>query len=612
MYAIYIILSAHLVMQIASPNEQTVKDILKLYKFYFEKCRRLRVLTFQTLEHTAAINDVNELVLKVISKDYQIPIQIEYFNKNQSWRTKWNLDAIYLIISWDKVALLSICEANKQFLRSARGFFIIFFVAQLSTTDEFNVLEHFWHQFHIINAVAHAPFSENPLNSYKYEPFESKEKLKVYESNARKNRNYFEPIKNFQKHAIKVSMFYRVPTAIQGAPKSLKDNRIYRNLHKLGGYSGVDGMILMELCRKLNFKPVVVMPDTAPYHGVIYKNGTVTGALSLLLARKVALAADQSFIKNYGTDDIEFTTYIDGDIVCIVVPKSQPIPHWMMIFNCFTLSSWACILVTIIMLILLGTLILSRKSKRKPWLDMFAILLSVPTKLLAMNARRIYLLSCLIFSFIFYNTFQGNLVTSYTTTTYNPDISTLEELDKSGLLAYSTLDIFYNQSIMEKLGKKKLYLNQPIKTLNRTAYSRDTFTAERKKDAQLSISAVYLNSNGEKLLYLTKICPLSYILGYIVPRGSTYLSSFNSVIAKLVEGGFAQKWHSDVAYDMIIRTNFKNLVNTSVRAFDLRDVQVAFYILFCGSVVSCLVFAVELLCRDFTFTCFIISVLQRA
>lgn len=49
------------------------------------------------------------------------------------------------------------------------------------------------------------------------------------------------------------------------------------------------------------------------------------------------------FIKKYGIsdqEDIEFSTYVDFDRVCVFVPKAFKIPKGLRIYHLFPLSIW--------------------------------------------------------------------------------------------------------------------------------------------------------------------------------------------------------------------------------------------------------------------------------
>lgn len=49
------------------------------------------------------------------------------------------------------------------------------------------------------------------------------------------------------------------------------------------------------------------------------------------------------FIKKYSindVNDIEFTTYVEFDRVCVVVPKAAKIPKWLRIYHFFPPSVW--------------------------------------------------------------------------------------------------------------------------------------------------------------------------------------------------------------------------------------------------------------------------------
>lgn len=67
-------------------------------------------------------------------------------------------------------------------------------------------------------------------------------------------------------------------------------------------------------------------------------------------------------------------------------------------------------------------------------LEMWNIMFAAPSfELPQRNIERILLTACLLANLIITGTFQGSLTTAFSTITYYKDISTLEELDATGL-----------------------------------------------------------------------------------------------------------------------------------------------------------------------------------
>lgn len=60
-----------------------------------------------------------------------------------------------------------------------------------------------------------------------------------------------------------------------------------------------------------------------PFHQLQKQDGTFNGALGDLITHKADFFMNAAFIKDYETRELEFTTAIDDDKLCIVVQTAQ-------------------------------------------------------------------------------------------------------------------------------------------------------------------------------------------------------------------------------------------------------------------------------------------------
>lgn len=391
-------------------------------------------------------------------------------------------------------------------------------------------------------------------------------------------------------------MFHRMPTASKYLPKNLPDLWVYRQSLKRVGYGGLEGFMLTEMSKHLNFTPSVSASPDGERYGSILVNGSATGSLGQVIRRNVSIAMNVYFIKDYGTDMIEFTAPFNNDNVCVVVPKAERIPQWLSMFKCFAPDVWCLTGVTLLILTLLWLLIAKREggSPQFACLDMFLILVSAPLKVCFKKQHRLFLLSCLIFNLVITNIFQGTLVI-YSTVSYFRDINSLEDLDNSGLKILTTLNIFdYSDSeVVNRFRRKILYYGGS--NINRTAFKRDVSVIERKQDAKFLMSTIFLGQDGRSLLHVTNFCPITYSVSFIVPKGSPFLDAFNKLIVKYVEGGFTKKWYKDMACTIALEKKMSTGQAVKQKSFNLEDMKVAFYMWAIGMLLSILVFSVELL-----------------
>lgn len=86
---------------------------------------------------------------------------------------------------------------------------------------------------------------------------------------------------------------------------------------------------------------------------------------------------------------------------------------------------------------------------------------------------------------------QGSLVTSFSTAAYEPEIDTLEQLDKSGLPIVSSANTIKNffgtddNAVRNSLAKK--YFIENITALQITAFERRMCTVERFTDMNIIV-----------------------------------------------------------------------------------------------------------------------------
>lgn len=74
--------------------------------------------------------------------------------------------------------------------------------------------------------------------------------------------------------------------------------------------------------------------------GFRHPNGTLTGALKTVQTRKSDVAFIGYFIKDYETRDVEFSSPIYSDELCIVVKKAGRIPSFILPLIIFDKTLW--------------------------------------------------------------------------------------------------------------------------------------------------------------------------------------------------------------------------------------------------------------------------------
>ncbi|KAF7283854.1 hypothetical protein GWI33_022888 [Rhynchophorus ferrugineus] len=504
-------------------------------------------------------------------------------------------------------------EANRMtiFSRARQLHILIFTSSKFNLEHVGGLLVYLWHKYSIINVFAHNPLSKNHSDDFFiYKPFVVTSKgygqVQIHHaSNILNSYSVFtNNVINLHKYPMKISIFERYPTAIQTIPFNMRDQHIYDKVHDTSGYYGSDGVIISELASYMNFSIDSSMISKFDYYGRIAKNGTALGSLGQVVRREIDLQANARFYTDTGIQSIEYSILFDFDKICVLVPKSAEVPKWVKLYRIF----WNPLIVVVMFVFMLCGLInavLQRNIHRsfsEVFLEIYSIALGLSySSVLRSNAtlsRRIFLASCMLFFIVISTLLTAAMFKSYSTTIFLPEINTLEELDESGLIIKSSLDIFQDCStkLHRKLSKKIDRRWSNVSALDLAIKTKHYAGFERQHDAELKIHTDFTSADGTPQLHIVPECPSSFYMGYILPRGSPYLPTVNVVLQRFLEGGLILKWYSDFQCGFVIQARIRRERRSRKKfvPFNLEDMQSAFFILVIGYVLSLCVFITEL------------------
>ncbi|GLV40558.1 Ionotropic receptor 10a [Carabus blaptoides fortunei] len=526
----------------------------------------------------------------------------------------------FLSITWDVNDLYDFLqETTSNVIQNPRGSYMIVFVSPADQSDEDleNILRIIWERYGILNIYIKMPCSSRSKQAFRYSPFQFNDykwgvlRSFIIDEALTDSRQFRNSIWNFHGYPIHVSMFARKPTAVLVLPKAIKESSIYKILSRSGGYGGVDGMILAMIADYLNFTVIIVTPAADRKYGFVARNGTIVGSLGDVVNHKVAVSFNGRYLSVYGTDGYEFTTPVTNDLLCLIVPKAEKIPQWLITFHCFTVEAWIGIfglyvLVSMYWYSMKHINITGYQVKNHgqhcsdAFFDVLTLFISIPFRKISLSNQRIFVAFCMMFNIIFASCFQGSLYNSYSNTLHFRDINTLEELDKSGIQIVTSstglIAMFGNDTnpIIQRL-KDKIFVYNMSSSMDTAANSRNLAAFERKNDAKMRIKTDYTRvSDGVEMLHVMNECPWSYYLTYIVPRGSPYLPVFDMLITTFREAGLISKWNRDTNYAYILEKRVPpTMASDILEPFTLTDLQTAFFLLSFGLGIAMLVFLVE-------------------
>lgn len=396
-------------------------------------------------------------------------------------------------------------------------------------------------------------------------------------------------LKKFGTYKLKISMNPRQPTAILQYPKLYRENFIYRDLVPLRDFAGIDGCLLKTLTTHLNLSFEFINNTDSNKFGRVFPNGTTTGTLALITTHQADIGTNGRFIMNYG-NKFEFTVPYSSDQICAIVPKSSKVPKIIMLAQSLKFSTWFIIFLLYIICTLIWNLL---GNSSTGWWTIYAIFHGFPVRVVP--THKIFLISCMLFSIIVTSLIQGSFFKTFTTSTYYKDITTLKELDESGLPIAETFFSFASDKskIMTNLKRKKQVINRDV--LEQVAYKRNIAKLERKRDIKVRLKTEFLDENGESLLHLVDECFTTFFIGLVVPKNSVYLPGFNDVIGRVFESGLTVKWYQDVEFSIYLERIFKIESRTREIVLTLSNISSAFCLLFIGLFIALLIFIWEIL-----------------
>ena len=189
-------------------------------------------------------------------------------------------------------------------------------------------------------------------------------------------------------------------------------------------------------------------------------------------------------------------------------------------------------------------------------------------------------------------------------------MDTLEELDTSGLRIYTLSPNFFDTfgepgdgnkriPVMDNLAKKVELPPPSNDTWKIIALKRNAAVLTRKTDFRDSAQDRYRDNDGSYFLHLMKSCPRSYLLGYLLPKGSPYIDHINRCISMLVETGIVNTWKNNgsINNEQSERRDRHARKYEELRVLSLADLQLSFYTLFVGWTSGVVSFLSELMWR---------------
>lgn len=341
-------------------------------------------------------------------------------------------------------------------------------------------------------------------------------------------------------------------------------------------------------------------------------NGSFTGAIGRLLTNQSDIGLSLFFIRDYGTTDIDFTTPIYQDKLCVVVQKAHKIPEAVLPLLTFDVTSWMCLFFSFVGCAMFWIVLRTINSNRnyvdsvdqlymmENYSDYLHIvvdtgILFLSSPLMRMPkiwSERVFIISISLMSIIILSYFESLLATVFVNPLYLQDIKTLGELENSRLPIEINLDL-----AVDSLFDENSSLIQRIKLVDNN--HRLSYISEHGNLSTVLRQTLIKFDHSHwfrlKKLYQIPYCPRTYTTAFILPKKSVYFERINQILLRLLRGGFIEKWISDTMFNATLSSTraYGSLSNQDYVVLQLIDMQFPFVVLIGGFVLSGFVFIAE-------------------
>ncbi|XP_054747614.1 uncharacterized protein LOC129253325 [Anastrepha obliqua] len=402
---------------------------------------------------------------------------------------------------------------------------------------------------------------------------------------------------------------------------------------KIIGTTGADSKVAELLAQKMNFTMDLQWPDN-DFFGARTKNGSYSGAIGRMVRFETDIILTGFFIKDYLTRKLAFSAPVYMDELCCYVKKASRIPQSILPLFAVNFDIWVSFIIVgllspFIWILLrhvnLGAIesnsLISqlptlqpqerRQLTQKHILQYMRIYLDTWVMWVRVNivcyppfiSERIFIVSLCLVSVIFGALFESSLATVYIRPLYYKDINTMKELDEANIRIYIKHaamrdDLFYGHSsyIYQNL-EKKLLLVAELEERLIDIMARGGKLAGVTRASSLELDDIYYFIKNK--IHKIPECPKNYHIAFIFPNNSPLEKSINVLLLKIVQAGLIDHWIGDMKYKAKIRTRnfpgFLEEIGDKWKVLTLNDLQLAFYTILFGSILSTVALLLELI-----------------
>ncbi|XP_075144774.1 uncharacterized protein LOC142219895 [Haematobia irritans] len=590
-------------------NEEISQDLIELWlKKPIHDIPYLQMM----LRSSQYQKDIDNVYIKWFLRQTLIPITLQLYTfeniHSSATTTTPNDPSSYIIMS-------SISDFRRASQYFAQKFGIYFFIMEDEDVDikELrNICHQLWTNFQIYKnflltkngILIYDPFAQNENGEYgqiiSYTGEQSMERTLFY---------------NMRGYPLRVQMFKSVYSKPIVDPITKKVIFVY----------GVDGRVADLLQERLNFTMNLLDPDP-DYFGERAPNGSYNGVIGSVIKNELDLCITGFFVKDYMVPELEFSVAVYDDKLCIYTAKAEKIPQSILPILSVGYQLWSCFIVTAFICSLIWTILRcmnlhlkispgginepvaaqmeSKKSFRWQFIriviDTWVVWVRVNiNRYPPFSSEKIFVATLCLISVIFGAIFESSLATVYIHPLYHKDIHTMADLDKSGLhviYKYSSMgdDLFFSETspLFASLSKKLRHLkNLDADVLKDVAEHGGKASVSR----YTTLTLEYLHYIINKRVWVVPECPKYYTISYVWHKHAPWDNAVNQLLLWIQANGLVTKFIRNMQTDVDITISSRITIKLTeeFKVLTIKDLQLAFYVIFVGSLMGLISFGVE-------------------
>ncbi|XP_031636013.1 uncharacterized protein LOC116348929 [Contarinia nasturtii] len=489
---------------------------------------------------------------------------------------------------------LNLSYVKKKMKNKEYTYYAIVFTEKLTSESVDIELKAIFNQFwqrQVLNVII--VFWTDKLNCFTYSPFDKK-LISLNVSEIRVERLFYDKTKNLNGHKLRMGMFFEPQRA---------------EFHEINGKTimdGVDAKFGEMVAKKMNATFKLIEPQDGCSIGEMYPNKTTTGVFALLQNETVDMSFNARFFRMqqfFGI--IEPTLSIGRDDLCFLVPRSGFTLDLNNIFDAFEIPVWILIIVALPVYAIFFYIYNTIQPCKSYSFD------HVVLRLFGWNLNQPYMRSphtllakiilglWIIYSAVITQWYNSNLTSYLMVKSRLPDITTLHQLEQSNyhILTLQKYADLMNDSLMKS--KKYEHLMGRIHAVSHTSEIVYNVGQKNVSYAYAHKDHIFRNILNKHNLFDTFLqmpeCPVPFLNVYALAYGSPYKGRVNWILGQYQDCGLLDRLNDmKLHMEKLIQNRHRKSTNEHDVPISISHLQLAFYILVFGCIVSFFVFLFEI------------------